>query len=186
MYVCSHTMYGLRDRQMGRVSGQDFAGELISFLARELYVCTLAGYVRARRAWVAWYPSPFLPAIKCGGRAFNYQKEWAWGGEIASHSPEALVCVTLWELRVDETRASCQSLHSFSLSPPAEEYVSIVTNTSADFTFSCDSDCINGTCIPPGLCGCNAGWRGEDCSIGQSLFLSVKTYNVCTCVTIKT
>ena len=34
-------------------------------------------------------------------------------------------------------------------------------------TFQCSLECVHGECIFPGLCACDAGWRGEQCDTGQ-------------------
>ena len=34
-------------------------------------------------------------------------------------------------------------------------------------TFQCSLECVHGECIFPGLCACDAGWRGDQCDTGQ-------------------
>lgn len=38
----------------------------------------------------------------------------------------------------------------------------------ANYNDSCVPGCVNGQCIPPGLCACTKGWSGDMCSIGMS------------------
>jgi hypothetical protein len=64
-----------------------------------------------------------------------------------------------------QTRATGVKVVHPSRQPSSAEYIQIVTTVGDDFTFECSGECANGNCIPPGLCACNSGWRGELCDI---------------------
>lgn len=36
-----------------------------------------------------------------------------------------------------------------------------------DYNSSCPPSCMNGQCIPPGLCACDQGWSGVHCNVGK-------------------
>ena len=43
---------------------------------------------------------------------------------------------------------------------------------------NCPSGCVNGRCVSPGTCDCDAGWRGQSCESGRLLSLDrTKYYN---------
>lgn len=57
--------------------------------------------------------------------------------------------------------------HALKTVTLAEVFVEIISPTNATTTFQCSSGCVNGSCIPPGLCACNTGWRGAACDVGK-------------------
>ena len=56
----------------------------------------------------------------------------------------------------------------------------MITPTDGTFTFQCSAECVNGDCIPPGLCACNAGWRGKLCDTGIVDY----NYTLARCITL--
>nr|CAE54584.1 epidermal growth factor precursor [Suberites domuncula] len=44
----------------------------------------------------------------------------------------------------------------------------LATVNSNDYNVSCLGSCVNGQCIPPGLCACSQGWSGVDCTTDQN------------------
>ncbi len=47
-----------------------------------------------------------------------------------------------------------------------EMYVEMILNSTTVEAPVCAVECVNGLCVPPGLCACNRGWTGVNCTTG--------------------
>ncbi len=46
-------------------------------------------------------------------------------------------------------------------------YVDMLLNQTTVEVPECAEGCINGRCVPPGLCACTKGWVGANCTVGR-------------------
>ena len=58
-----------------------------------------------------------------------------------------------------------------------EEFIKIINeNVDMEILNKTCPPCINGHCIPPGVCACDNGWIGDNCTTGTYIY--VGRYNL--------
>lgn len=81
-------------------------------------------------------------------------KQWVIWLELNKQASELLyVCLNVL----------CFSFFLFA----AMTYVDILINQTTVVVPECTEGCVNGQCVPPGLCACTRGWVGANCTTGM-------------------
>lgn len=68
-----------------------------------------------------------------------------------------------------------------------EEFIEIINeNVDIETLQETCPPCINGHCIPPGVCACDSGWTGDNCTTGKvDRYIIPRSLLVCfSCITI--
>jgi hypothetical protein len=108
---------------------------------------------------------PFYTTIVFASGLVIYNNTFFWSeqnGVFERENANEAEVLTVYDAPQGHRATGVQLVH-LSVQPHVEDFVDMITPTDGTFTFQCSAECVNGDCIPPGLCACNAGWRGKLC-----------------------
>jgi hypothetical protein len=104
---------------------------------------------------------PFATGLVIKNGTFYWSEQ---GGVFERQSASDATVTTIYRLQRGFRATGLQLVHS-TVQPQVDDFIEIIAPTNATLTFQCSAECVNGNCIPPGLCACSAGWRDRLCDV---------------------